>query len=153
MDIYGIMTCVNVHVLMVSASRSAGRASLRRSLILARLMLADLLRLALTLNARFQWISSEMSKICSITEKRSTCEIFLTLLSFKWKRQEEEEHDFFLLFKGNFSKCHTFTLTHTVMDCYLSSFHSARENANLIMMIFFLLRDNVCVCVCVCVCV
>ncbi len=53
----------------------------------------------------------------------------------------------------NFSKCHTFTLTHTVMDCYLSSFHSARENANLIMMIFFLLRDNVCVCVCVCVCV
>lgn len=50
-DIYGIMTCVNVHVLMVSASRSAGRGSLRRSLILARLMLADLLRLALTLNA------------------------------------------------------------------------------------------------------
>lgn len=48
-DIYGIMTCANVHVVMVSVSRSTGRASLRRSLILARLMLADLLRLALTL--------------------------------------------------------------------------------------------------------
>jgi len=49
-DIYGIMTCANVHVVMVSASRSTGRASLRRSLILARLMLANHLRLALTLN-------------------------------------------------------------------------------------------------------
>lgn len=41
---------------------------------------------------------------------------------------ERQEQDFFSAFKSNFSKCHTFTLTHTVMDYYLSSFHSAREN-------------------------
>lgn len=74
-----------------------------------------------------------MSKIFSIIGKSSTCRIFSPCLV----SNGEAGTRFFSAFKGNFSKCHTFTLTHTVMDCYLSSFHSAREKVNLTMMTFF----------------